>query len=336
MKPLISVIVPVFNTETYVGAAIDSVIGQRYPNWELLLVDDGSADGSGAICDRYAQNNGRIAAYHIPNDGVSAARNYGLERAGGEYVCFLDSDDLLTPDHLQNLYSHIGGADVAVCGMRTVGDTPREHVHNYFANRMRNGRYTLAGFKRDVLRTWFPPYIYTSCNKLFRRALMERHALRFPEGQANGEDTVFVLRYLSASKVIRCCSARTYVIRVRRTSASRKFNQSNLSVMLRTYDDIDAFFSVSDRTNNPLIQCYRIGPRLEILSLAALGDEHPAQRLQALMEETGLQKAFACFRHPCVWYYRWRKPYLSPATHRRMQLAREGRYRECLELFRWH
>lgn len=335
LKPLISVIMPVFNTEAYVGEAVDSVIMQRYPNWELLLVDDGSTDGSALICDRYAKGDSRISVYHIPNSGVSAARNFGIEHARGEFLSFLDSDDLLRPDHLQKLHSHIGDAEVAMCGMCTFGDTLREHIHNHFANGMRCHRYTLAGFKRDLLRTWFAPYVYTACNKLFRRVLIEKGGLRFPEGQTNGEDSLFCIRYLNASDHIRCYPARTYVIRTRRTSASRMFNEKSLNVMLQTYDAFDQFFSVSDITDHPITQCYRIGPRLEILSLAALNSEHPAEKLQKLMEDSGLADSFACFRHPCTWYYRWRRPYLSPATHWRMQLAREGRYQECLGRFRW-
>ena len=106
---LVSVITPVYNTEKYLDECIGSILSQSMTDFELLLIDDGSTDGSGAICDRYAEKDKRIRVFHIPNGGVSAARNLGLDNARGEFVVFVDSDDRVTPDHLQQLAdSNIG------------------------------------------------------------------------------------------------------------------------------------------------------------------------------------------------------------------------------------
>ena len=92
-SPLISVIVPVYNTEKYLDQCIQSVLVQTYTNWELLLIDDGSTDSSGAICDKYAAEDNRIKVVHKPNTGVSDSKNIALDMAKGEYIMFLDSDD---------------------------------------------------------------------------------------------------------------------------------------------------------------------------------------------------------------------------------------------------
>ena len=93
VKPLISVIVPVYNVERYISRCIDSILSQSVPDWELLLVDDGSQDSSGQICDMFSRKDSRIQVYHITNGGVSRARNYGIDRAKGEWICFIDADD---------------------------------------------------------------------------------------------------------------------------------------------------------------------------------------------------------------------------------------------------
>ena len=93
--PLVSVIVPVYNVEKYLPRCLDSLVNQTYENLEILLVDDGSADSSGEICDAYAAKDNRIRVFHIPNGGVSNARNLALDNMAGEYVTFLDSDYLL-------------------------------------------------------------------------------------------------------------------------------------------------------------------------------------------------------------------------------------------------
>ena len=100
--PLISVIVPVYNTEKYLHRCIDSILNQTFTDFELLLINDGSTDSSSAICDEYAEKDCRVRVFHKPNGGVSSARNLGLEKAQGEWITFCDSDDRVYPTWLQN------------------------------------------------------------------------------------------------------------------------------------------------------------------------------------------------------------------------------------------
>lgn len=99
----VSIIVPVYKAEPYIRKCIDSILSQTFTNFELLLIDDGSPDNCGKICDEYAELDARVHVFHKENCGVSAARNLGLDHAKGDYVCFIDSDDWIDPDMLETL-----------------------------------------------------------------------------------------------------------------------------------------------------------------------------------------------------------------------------------------
>jgi len=118
-KPMISVIVPVYNTEAYLARCLDSLLAQTYPRLEILLIDDASTDGSGRICEAYAAGDGRLRVSHFPaNRGPSAARNEGIRRAEGEFISFVDADDHVEPDLLEKLYTSLSEskADISICG----------------------------------------------------------------------------------------------------------------------------------------------------------------------------------------------------------------------------
>ena len=103
-KPLISIIIPVYNAEKYLPNCLDSVINQTYKNLEIILVDDGSTDKSSEICDEYAQKDFRIKLIHKENGGVSSARNAGLALVSGDYIAWVDSDDFVAPDYIEYMY----------------------------------------------------------------------------------------------------------------------------------------------------------------------------------------------------------------------------------------
>ena len=114
-SPLISVIIPVYKVQAYLSACMDSVLAQSYQNLQILLVDDGSPDDCGALCDKWAEKDSRIQVIHTENGGLSSARNAGLDVATGEYVLFVDSDDVISPDLCRHLLDTIGQADIAIC-----------------------------------------------------------------------------------------------------------------------------------------------------------------------------------------------------------------------------
>lgn len=145
---MISVIVPVYRVEQYLDACIESILGQTFQDFELILVDDGSPDNCGEICDRYAGQDARIRAVHQENRGLSGARNTGTGLAEGEYITYIDSDDRIGPEYLEVLYNNAVEyrAQVSVCGTAWYGNT-------------KVGRAEMGRTKRRGNRTFIPWFI---------------------------------------------------------------------------------------------------------------------------------------------------------------------------------
>ncbi len=178
---LVSVIIPVYNVRPFLEEALDSVLNQSYANLEILVIDDGSTDGSGETCDAYAKRDGRVRVIHQENRGLSAARNAGLDAMTGDVVAFLDSDDAFDPDFVEEMLSAMirESADVVVCRFtmhQTAGRLSckgNERPHPSIAP----GRYD----RTEAIRSQVKGAINISVwNKLFRRALW--NGIRFPEG----------------------------------------------------------------------------------------------------------------------------------------------------------
>lgn len=170
--PLISVIVPVYNTEKYLDQCIQSVLAQTYTNWELLLIDDGSTDSSGAICDKYVEQDSRIKVFHKENGGVTAARRIGTEQANGELFYFIDADDSIVVDTLEYMIKHMTkGIDMVV-----------EWNTSRILNR---DSFCQALFRQQG---W---YVY---GKLYRRHLFHKDTLSTSRYFNIGEDFLMQLR----------------------------------------------------------------------------------------------------------------------------------------------
>ena len=125
MEDLVSIVVPVYNVEKYLKKSIESILNQTYDNLEVLLVDDGSTDSSGEICDSFIKVDSRIRVFHKENGGLSDARNFGIEHMKGQYVSFIDSDDYISKDYVWKLYSSIKNNDseVSICSFSLVDET---------------------------------------------------------------------------------------------------------------------------------------------------------------------------------------------------------------------
>ncbi len=176
MKASITVICPVYDAEKYIHRCIDSVIHQTFTGWNLVLIDDGSPDRCGDICDAYAEKDKRIRVIHQKNIGVSATRNRGLDEVHTEYFYFLDSDDYLPEYALQTLYTMARGedADIVVGGHSRV--EPDGYIHCDSDNWP--DLKTTADIQLAILRNQIPNF---SCAKLFKRKLWD--GIRYPVGQ---------------------------------------------------------------------------------------------------------------------------------------------------------
>lgn len=197
---LISVIIPIYKVEQYLQRCIDSVLMQSYENLEIILVDDGSPDGCGAICDKVAERDSRVRVIHKINGGLSDARNAGMQYATGEYFLFIDSDDYIDCDMIQYLYDCImrSNADIALCGY-DLFDENGKHISAVF--QVENGYMELTGVEAAKRMMFFhEPQMVVAWNKLTKRGLWENKC--FPVGKQHEDDfTSYQLLY-EASKVI--------------------------------------------------------------------------------------------------------------------------------------
>ena len=199
MNPKISIIVPVYKVEPYLRKCIDSILNQTFKDFELILVDDGSPDNCGKICDEYAEKDERIIVIHNENMGVSSARNCGIDKARGKYIAFIDPDDEIESNMYEELIelSEKNGLDISLCKIKTsdikLGDI-----------------YTSEIFKKDILNKCeiknelIPSIlngksfsIYSSVNKLYRSNLFKKSKLRFDCKLTHGEDARLNMRLLT-------------------------------------------------------------------------------------------------------------------------------------------
>ncbi len=236
MNDVVSVIVPVYRSEKYLKKCLDSIIRQTYKKLEIILVDDGSDDDSGRICDTYASLDDRIRVFHIENGGVSRARNYGIEKSTGRWITFVDSDDYILDDHIKIL------TDAVRDGKVQLGVTNLEYITEQ-GNRItddiipveRKGLLSREQALEDMgngISVWGYSWI-----KLFDRDLIIKEHIRFDEDIKVWEDMVFCARYLSKCTNIFVWDECTYIY-VRHqgtavTNSSYKIKKTKLTAMLR-------------------------------------------------------------------------------------------------------
>ena len=201
--PLITIIVPVYNTEAYLPRCLDSILSQSFADFELLLVDDGSTDGSGLICDSYADRDGSIRVFHKENGGVSSARNLGIDKAQGEWLYFVDSDDELLPGGLSTLVDNISDdVDVTMGGFESIdelGNVTRE-VTKSVNLRLSRKESVITLYRGQGCCGYF--FLGYTWQRLFRKSLVDRFSLRFDTSIAVKEDTLFVMQYVRRSNGI--------------------------------------------------------------------------------------------------------------------------------------
>lgn len=198
---IISIIVPVYNAERFLAGCIDSLLIQSYFDLEILLIDDGSTDQSSYFCDQYSLRDNRIRVFHKKNGGVSSARNLGLENAKGEYVMFLDSDDLMEPEMCSLMVEIMQSreADIVICGTKETGGSiwaPLKDKDYSLPELKENGSYLIG---TELLS---PPW-----NKIYKRSLIKN---KFDERTSFGEDLIFNLTYLRECKKIAFIPATPY------------------------------------------------------------------------------------------------------------------------------
>ena len=207
--PKISVIIPVYNVEKYLRECLDSVLTQTYPDFEVLLVNDGSTDSSGDICDEYAVRDSRVRVFHKVNGGVSAARNLGIDNAKGEWVCFVDSDDYIQIEFLESLIKQLNKltADIYIQGFTKFFSDKSSIQSDLGEGVIKLDDLEVLFEKKKIHNFGFP------FSKLFNRAIIENYKIEFPVQYTIAEDLAFFLRYISKSKEIYFLKEHNYFYR---------------------------------------------------------------------------------------------------------------------------
>ena len=223
MKELVTVVIPVYNTETYLDSCVSSVVGQTYRNLQILLIDDGSTDTSPRLCDAWAKRDSRVTVIHKQNEGLGMARNTGMESAAGEYLCFLDSDDVLAPEAIELARKET--ADVVFYGFRDVDNTGKllsDHIPSLQKQFYRG---------EEVQRSFLPMLIAgenglqpSVCWAMFSAELIKRANWRFPsEREIISEDIYALLKLFQDVKTVSVLPKALYHYRKNPTSLSRAY-----------------------------------------------------------------------------------------------------------------
>lgn len=222
----ISVIIPVYNTEKYLKKCVDSIICQENVNLEIILVDDGSHDSSGAICDQYAKKYNNITSIHITNSGPATAKNQGLSIAKGEYIALIDSDDELKPTMFQEMYNagKKHNADIVCCSYTQIDETG-----NISHTNSTNETYVLD-HNEALIHLLSKNKIYSQCwTKIFKRSLIIDNDIKNDEGLRTDEDFIFNIKAFCKSNTTVIVDKPLYIYTHRENSLAHSYFRKNIN-----------------------------------------------------------------------------------------------------------
>lgn len=194
-SPFFSIIVPVYKAEHYLTHCIDSILTQTYPNFELLLINDGSPDNSGKICDEYALKDSRIRVFHKKNEGVSSARNTGLENINGKWIAFIDSDDWVEKDWLESYVKSIEKQNYDIVFQGYTCEYPQYSQKHFLQNSPTDYIESIFCLEKNDLFGW-------TWNKAFQASVIQKHNIRFNPLLNVNEDLLFTLLFCSYAQSI--------------------------------------------------------------------------------------------------------------------------------------
>lgn len=233
---LISLIIPIYNCEKYLYRCLRSVVAQTYRNLEIILINDGSSDRSGEICDEFSRNDPRIVVIHKKNGGVSRARNEGIYVAKGEWLCFVDGDDSVGQDYVINMYNAVKkGTDLVIA--KTNRSIPIENID----------------LEKDDIPLYFSEKSILSLSgpvcKLFSANIIKNNNICFPENISMGEDGVFFTQYLNYISKVSLIDVCDYIYYDNGNSLSSKYYPFDIEwqCFISWKKEVETFFS---RTNN--------------------------------------------------------------------------------------
>lgn len=306
----ITVIIPVYNVEKYLERCIKSVLGQTYRKIEIILVDDGSIDSSGKICDRYQELYHNIAVIHKKNEGLGLARNTGLKLSTGKYVTFIDSDDYIMENHIENLYNCIKENDCDVCyaGHSKVYIDKTVDFPNIFAGRTYNNKTIVSkivpricgqsGSINDSIQM-------SVCMSLYRVDIIERQRIEFlSESVFISEDLLFNLDYLKYANSVCFSSDIGYKYFFNKKSLSHKYrkdrfdkNKKMLDEMSKRTKELGVYKLCEQRIFNTFIIQTRITLQAEQENSKSIGNKNAFLIFKTYLNDDILQEVLRKFNN---------------------------------------
>lgn len=272
---LISVIIPVFNVEKYLKQCVDSVINQSYKELEILLIDDGSTDKSGTICDEYQHKDNRIKVFHKNNEGLGYTRNFGIKHSSGDYVMFLDSDDFISIDFVEKLVNDLENVDLIKSGYIRFDENNRETNTSYkdekyiTKNRIREFNSLILGSlpdRSDSLEMGVTASLY-------RCDIIKNHSVQFPsERELISEDLIFNMEFLKYAKKIKTVSYNGYHYRYNTNSLTRRYNPARFELCKKFYLFVNTLIDKNDLDSGAKI---RFKKMFFIYIRGCIEQEHP-------------------------------------------------------------
>ncbi len=248
----ISIIIPVYNAETYIDRCVQSVLAQKYKDYELILIDDRSTDGSFAKCQIWKNRDNRIKVMKNSSKGVSSARNTGIKCADGEYVMFIDSDDSLSKDAFAKFVKkteEFGKSDIIISTYETIypsGKTKSHIISNFHGD--------IALFCQHMEEYLDAAVLQGPCWKLFKRKLLIDNNIIFPENMDYGEDACFVYEYLKYAGNVIAFADSTYHYHIQDVSLSQGFRREKYEINLMLNEKLGCLLKLhTGSTNNKLI-----------------------------------------------------------------------------------
>lgn len=225
MEKLITIIIPIYEVEKYLHRCVNSVLAQTYTKLEVILVDDGSPDNCGKICDEYAKKDDRVRVIHKSNGGQAEARNFGIDMAQGDYLGFVDGDDWLELDMYEKLYEALieNHADLSMCGLNYI------YKKNVVVKRIFDKQTIIK--KDELIRMYFTEdtILSSPCNKLYKKELFEH--IRYPVGKVFEDRYISLELFSNVDKAVDIGKAKYNYLRRNGSTVNRQFNPKFLTYL---------------------------------------------------------------------------------------------------------
>ncbi len=288
----VSIVVPVYNKEKYVSKCLKSIIDQTFKDIEIIVIDDGSTDKSPKIIDVYAKKYSEIKAIHQENKGRSSARNLGIEKATGKYICFVDADDTVTGDYIEKMYNAItiNKADISICEMSIVLNNGQTRIANNLDSTCEN---ITDEFIYSYVSKSGGKYATSSCNKLFDIELFHQNKLNYRETSI-GEDFLLCIDAFFVSKRIATVGESLYIYYQHSESTMHSYDSKYFDNLINFMDTLQKYgIQKNDKRLQTSIDCANVKNVFKIIIGKYSLEKDIIEKIRVLRKATrdsGLQK----------------------------------------------